>query len=1567
MITKSNLRAILMGCGSLTVIHSTHAANRYWDGGTANIATDGNGASAGASGDWDTTLLNWDAGASPHVAWNNAANDTAFFAGTVGTVTLKAPVTVGGMNFGTNTYVIAGTAPNNLTLAAGAVITNTLTASNNSITISAPVTVTDTITKAGPGGVLITGDLTIPGTTYSFANTATTAYNNALIFTVRSPLAGAGNSVVVTGSSPVYLTSTTPPTYGGTTTVGAGAALGFDTTSIAGIGGGTGVRSISMGAGSVLMFRGGNLNNTVLGQVIATTNAFTIIANNAGCANPLDLTLFPNASLAAWDQAGTATFSFTGTITPGSNGYRFGSPKVGNNMNLTVANALTGDRAVTVNGGNLRLAAAMNYTGTTTINAGTFTIGSPVAAFPTNGNGQIGGGVYAADILNNGTLAHTSNLDQTLSGVISGTGAVTKTFTTSTGGNAGTWGTNSTLTLSGLNTYAGATNINAGILSVSKLADGGLPSGIGQSTNASTNLLFGNGGTLKYTGAGDSTDRQFRFNGNVATGINATLDASGTGPVNFTSTTGPTHSNANQPRTLTLAGSNNGANTLAAPLANNGTGALGLVKSGVGTWILSGDSSYSGPTAVTGGTLVVTGSPTGSSATTIGAGATLKLDYTINTGKIEDSAVLTLAGGTLELTGGTHPEVVGATTLAAGTFSTVTRSSGTAEIALNTITAEAGSAINFSASNIARTDNTNTNGILGSWATVGASDWATNATNGPDGLITAYTGYTDIAARGPGSSIADGAATNVRILADGTSGNIQLAATTSTINTLLQANASVAATLDTLGKTLRAEAIWIPAGKAALTIGAASTDGVLTPATAGGNLALINDNPAQSLTVNAVIANNGLPSSLSKTGAGTLVLNATNTHSGGTTLAAGTLVLGNSGALGSGALTINGGVLATPGIAVTTNAVNANGDFSIAGTGALTFGEMILGANLTITNLNTTATTTFGNIGGATRTLTLSGDATTVVAGFIDTTTGGLVKNGTGSLTLSQDNTYSGPTTINAGTLRIGNGGSTGSILSTSVINNAALVYNFSDELGPVTASYVISGSGSVTKQGTGTQILTGNSTYTGTTTISAGTLQIGIGGPAGSISGTAGIANNAALVFLRNNALAVGSVISGSGSLTQGGDGTLTLSGINTYTGDTILAAGTVSIGEAAHLGAPAADLIFDGGSLQITGTTLTSISGLGRTVVFGADKNVGLDVNNVANTVTVDQALNQATGGFFKRGAGTAILNKVNTYTGDTTLSAGTLRIESPGSLASGTVYVDAGTFGGNGSVTGDVTVAGAGNLAPGVSAGTLTVGGSLDLSLPAAGTGTLAYELDALASPNDRIAVTGSLLIGTDSLGFGDFAFTNLGGLEVGTYKLITSGGIVGTLDPANLGGSLGAFSGALRITGNDLELVVTPASPFEVWIAGFNVGGLTGLNDDPDSDGMPNFLEFALNSSPADGGSQGKVFARMATVGGTPGVLTLTIAARTGATFAAAGNNQQAVLAGDSLTYLIEASNTLADWGTPVVSEVTGTDATAIQATLTPAAPDAGWSYKTFRTDGDTASDARDFIRAKVTSP
>ncbi len=1003
------------------------------------------------------------------------------------------------------------------------------------------------LTATPPGGNVATiynGALTPGSSGYRFGNLNTTnTFDNGTVFTVGSVLTGA-NSVVISGISPVYLTGANP-NYSGGTIVNPGAVLGFDTTVLTGLAAG----SIQLGEGSIIMRRGGNLDTAFLALIAPTNNAFGLIGNNASCASNLDLTNYPNASLALWDRAGTQTFTFTGTITPGSNGYRFGSTRVGNNINLFNTNALTGANSVTVNGGNLRLVASMNYTGNTIINAGTFTIGSPVAALGGGGNGQIGGGTYAGNILNNSTLAHTSNLNQILSGVISGTGAVTKTTTTGSAP-AASYGLTSTLTLSGSNSYTGTTSALTGTLSFNSIADvSGGNSALGAPiTTAAGTIAIGattNAGGLLYTGSGHSSNRVINLAGTTG---GATIDASGSGALVLTSALTATGAGV---KTLTLAGSNAMNNTIGGAIVN-GVSATSLSKTGTGKWVLGGTNTFTGATSVAGGTLM--------------------LDYsTNNSSKLADLGILTMAGGTLDLSGGTHTEAVASTTLAAGTASTITSSSLGSVLQMGLITANAGATLNIATPGIATTDSNNVNGILGVWATVGGADWAINSTDLALGSIAAYTGYTDIDARGPTSTIADGPATNVRIVADGASGNIALGASTVTINTLLQSNATIAATIDTASKNLITDAIWVPAGKAGIIIGATVGDGTLTPIASSGTLLLQNDSNNDQ-TINAVLSNNG-SSLISKAGIGTLILNATNTYAGGTSLGAGTLVIGNSSALGSGTLTVTGGSVAATGTQITTNLVNANGDFAIGGTGALTLGDMTLNANRNITNNNTISTTTLGYISGTTRNLTISGNGNTEVAGVIGTTTGTLTKNGSGSLTLSASNTYTGITTINGGTLQLGNGGSFGSIGSTaSIINNAALAFNLDS---PLTVNKIISGTGSVTQKGTGFS----------------------------------------------------------------------TLSVANSYTGSTIVSAGTLSVGVTANLGAPAANLVFDGGTLQITGTALTSFAGIGHAVSFNLNKNVYLDIANTNNTFVVDQVLNQGTGRFYKYGLGTAILTQSNT----------------------------------------------------------------------------------------------------------------------------------------------------------------------------------------------------------------------------------------------------------------------------------------------------------------------------------
>ncbi|MGL6073864.1 MAG: beta strand repeat-containing protein [Fimbriiglobus sp.] len=190
----------------------------------------------------------------------------------------------------------------------------------------------------------------------------------------------------------------------------------------------------------------------------------------------------------------------------------------------------------------------------------------------------------------------------TIPGVINSV-QITKTGT-------GTWA------LTAANTYTGGTVISLGTLSLNSLADGGLASSIGASSNVASNLALANGTTLLYTGIGHSTNRNFTIS--AATG---TIEASGTGILNFTNTASPAYGTTNQTRTLTLGGTSAANNTLAANIDNNGTAAVSVSKTGAGTWVLSGTSTYTGTTEVIGGSLGI-GSNAAFGTSTLNLGGT---------------------------------------------------------------------------------------------------------------------------------------------------------------------------------------------------------------------------------------------------------------------------------------------------------------------------------------------------------------------------------------------------------------------------------------------------------------------------------------------------------------------------------------------------------------------------------------------------------------------------------------------------------------------------------------------------------------------------------------------------------------------------------------------------------------------------------------------------------------------------------------------------------------------------------------------------------------------------------
>jgi outer membrane autotransporter protein len=254
-----------------------------------------------------------------------------------------------------------------------------------------------------------------------------------------------------------------------------------------------------------------------------------------------------------------------------------------------------------------------------------------------------------------------------------------------------------------------------------------------------------------------------------------------------------------------------------------------------------------------------------------------------------------------------------------------------------------------------------------------------------------------------------------------------------------------------------------------------------------------------------------------KTGAGTLTLTGANTFTGGTTITSGTLQLGNGGATGS----IVGNVTNNANLAFNRSDTSTFAGL-ISGTGTVRqigAGTTVLSATNTYSGGTTIASgvlqiSSDANLGAAAGVLDFSGGTLRATAGFstaratalnnpggtIETQAGtlthtGLIggagaftKTGPGTLILTGNNIYAGGTTITAGTLQLGGGGTTGSIEG-AVANNGALIFNRSDVL---SFPGVISGTGSVSQIGAGTTVLLGANTYAGPTTVAAGILRAG-------------------------------------------------------------------------------------------------------------------------------------------------------------------------------------------------------------------------------------------------------------------------------------------------------------------------------------------------------------------------------------------------------------------------------------------------------------------------------------------
>ena len=349
----------------------------------------------------------------------------------------------------------------------------------------------------------------------------------------------------------------------------------------------------------------------------------------------------------------------------------------------------------------------------------------------------------------------------------------------------------------------------------------------------------------------------------------------------------------------------------------------------------------------------------------------------------------------------------------------------------------------------------------------------------------------------------------------------------------------------------------------------------------------------------------------------------------GTLSVTGSAVVGYNG---TGTITQTGGACTLPTLTFAYSS-GSSGTYNLNG-GRLSLTGLVAGPGTVAFNFGG-GTLQAGGAFSTTVPMTLTGsggNATVDTAGYTVTLsgslsgTGGLTKTDSGTLVLAAANTYTGPTTISAGTLQIGNGGS-GSIV-TNVADNGTLAFDIPSG----TFSKSISGSGGLL-QTANVLTLTGSNTYTGPTTISAGTLQIGSGGTTGSINGTNGVADNGALAFDLSNSVTFSKTVTGSGGLMQTGPNVLTLTGSNTYTGNTNIASGS---------------------TLQIgSGGTAGSING---TSAIGGNGTLAYDLST---PTTLSFALTGGLG-LMQMGPSLLVLTASNTYTGLTTIASGsTLQI--------------------------------------------------------------------------------------------------------------------------------------------------------------------------------------------------------------------------------------------------------------------------------------------------------------------
>ena len=636
---------------------------------------------------------------------------------------------------------------------------------------------------------------------------------------------------------------------------------------------------------------------------------------------------------------------------------------------------------------------------------------------------------------------------------------------------------------------------------------------------------------------------------------------------------------------------------------------------------------------------------------------------------------------------------------------------------------------------------------------------------------------------------------------------------------------------------------------------------------AGGTLSF-QPGAGQTQTVSDVIADQagsgGSGSwSVTKAGAGTLTLTGANAYSGSTVVNGGLVNFAASSNFGSGTITLNGGGLQWA------------------------------------TGTSTDLSARLGAIGAGGGTFDTNGNNVTLSSSF-GGSTGGIVKTGSGTLTLNAVTEFVGAT-INGGTLAVAADNNLGAAGSGLAFGGGTLQFNagfssgraitlnagggtFDTNGNTAALSGIITGTGGLTKTGAGVLTLSGAGDYSGPTIVGGGTLRAGaanafsansdfsvIGGTIdldnfsqsiGALAGNGSVNLGSATLATRvdTSATFAGALSGLGGGLTKQGGGTLTLTGVNTYTGATTIAAGTLALTGGSSLASSSVVTVNGGATFDISGSSvtfnqITTLAG-GGTVQLGGN---GLVIANGSTEFSGTIADGGNFGDLVVDG-GTQTLSGVNTYTGLTQIDPGaTLALKGAGSIATSAAVTfspggpgQVGTFDISQTTTG-ATIAGLFDVAQ---AGVVSLGGkSLTLTDTIGG-----FSFNGVIQDGGIGGGTGgSLVLATNAIHdlAGVNTYTGSTTLMAGATLTLSGNGSIAQSSVVNLAGAGATFD----ISGGNASQTIRDLAG----VAGSTVAlGGTALTL-----GTANSTSFA--GTIADGGLNGGSGASLVKVG--TGTLTL----------------------------------------------------------------------------------------------